>query len=344
MMTTLDARNITGDGVAVKLTLDEWKERFERWKAAIRDPDDFLAVPDFLQALLSTCPAGGEGVHFWFPAAAYRLARWPFRLPPQEIHDHLERTALANGRKPKAGEIADAINFVLGSQTTFRASRRKAKPKLNKAKEHEARTYRRGAQKELYARSAVRKPWTLTPFQILLRLHPVNATLAINFDKYNGHAVRLCEKAAKLLANAQTIVPHVPTRHTVPGNHRALEDFEVWSFAVTEFDSGTRDEQASKILWLAAVGLSTLKPVPALAMVVWSGGKSLQAWWDVRGRSAKDALTLINIAVTIGADPATRTMNQLVRMPNGVRRERNVRTKQSVIFLSALNHENEKQR
>jgi hypothetical protein len=83
------------------MEITEFTQKLLRWQSAVKSPDDNLALPGLIEDLLSSCPKAGNGCHYWFPRAAYRLARWPFKLPAQEIHDLLEKAALANGRKPK---------------------------------------------------------------------------------------------------------------------------------------------------------------------------------------------------------------------------------------------------
>jgi hypothetical protein len=56
-----------------------------------------------------------------------------------------------------------------------------------------------------------------------------------------------------------------------------------------------------------------------MALVVFSGGKSLHGWYYVANASEKEVEKFFEYAVSIGADPATKTINQYVRM-SGARR------------------------
>jgi len=56
-----------------------------------------------------------------------------------------------------------------------------------------------------------------------------------------------------------------------------------------------------------------------MVLVVFSGGKLFHGWYHVANASEKDVASFFEYAVSIGADPATKTINQYVRMP-GARR------------------------
>jgi hypothetical protein len=62
--------------------------------------------------------------------------------------------------------------------------------------------------------------------------------------------------------------------------------------------------------------LAKLRP---LALVVHSGGKSLHGWYPCEGESEEVMHRFMRYAVSLGADHATWTRIQLVRMPDGVR-------------------------
>ena len=79
---------------------------------------------------------------------------------------------------------------------------------------------------------------------------------------------------------------------------------------VIEFDSGTQAEHAACLRWLA-------RALP-LELVVWSGGKSLHGWFDVRGRDEAEAARFFASAVELGADPRLWSPCQFVRLPAGI--------------------------
>jgi hypothetical protein len=87
-------------------------------------------------------------------------------------------------------------------------------------------------------------------------------------------------------------------------------------YLVVEFDEGSHDSHASIIQHLAAA-------MP-LCMAVDSGGKSIHAWFDVRERSEASTRRFFQLACQLGADPATWTKSQFVRMPQGRRANGNL--------------------
>jgi hypothetical protein len=82
-------------------------------------------------------------------------------------------------------------------------------------------------------------------------------------------------------------------------------------FLVVEQDQGTIDEQAAILLHLA-------ESAP-LTMAVHSGHRSIHGWFFCLGRSEYQLKLFMRSAVALGADHATWTRNQFVRMPDGLR-------------------------
>jgi hypothetical protein len=92
---------------------------------------------------------------------------------------------------------------------------------------------------------------------------------------------------------------------------------------IVEFDTGTIDAQAALLLHLA-----TFAP---MVLVVHSGGKSLHGWFFAAGRGEDVVRKFFAYAVSLGADPATWTRSQFVRMPDGTRDNG---ARQTVYFLN----------
>jgi hypothetical protein len=82
-------------------------------------------------------------------------------------------------------------------------------------------------------------------------------------------------------------------------------------FLIIEFDLGTADEHAALLLHLA-------ERAP-LALAVHSGAKSLHGWFYCKGQAEARLECFMRYAVSLGADRATWTRSQFVRMPDGVR-------------------------
>jgi hypothetical protein len=84
-------------------------------------------------------------------------------------------------------------------------------------------------------------------------------------------------------------------------------------FQVVEFDRGSPQQQAAILS-----SLHTPATVP-LIMVLWSGGKSMHGWFDVRAFSETAKQDFFAWAVTLGADASLWDPCKLVRMPGGRR-------------------------
>jgi hypothetical protein len=82
-------------------------------------------------------------------------------------------------------------------------------------------------------------------------------------------------------------------------------------FLVVEQDAGLPDEQAAVLVHLA-------KRAP-LVLAVFSGGKSIHGWFFCAGQTEERLRAFMNFAVELGADRATWTRSQFVRMPDGTR-------------------------
>jgi hypothetical protein len=118
------------------------------------------------------------------------------------------------------------------------------------------------------------------------------------------------------LAALQLIVPSpmtARTGHTQDGKESAhtLETTGPRRFLVIEQDGGTIDEQAAILLHLA-------KRAP-LSLAVHSGSKSIHGWFYCVGQTEERLRAFVQYAVSLGADRATWTRSQFVRMPDGTR-------------------------
>jgi hypothetical protein len=136
-----------------------------------------------------------------------------------------------------------------------------------------------------------------------------------------GRTKKLCATASRekwrgFLEKLQFIVPspmsatHGMTKSNKRGM-RALDNTGPRRFMVVEFDTGTFDMHAAVLMHLA-------KFAP-LVMVVHSGNKSLHGWFFCARDPDSAVEKCFGYAVSLGADPATWTRCQLVRMPDGQR-------------------------
>jgi hypothetical protein len=96
-------------------------------------------------------------------------------------------------------------------------------------------------------------------------------------------------------------------------SHRCQNNTGIRRHLVAEFDDPnlTKDQQAR-----LATRLGKLAP---LVMVVYSGGKSLHAWFRVDHLSSKDQVRFFCVACLLGADPTRWDVCGWLRMPGGLR-------------------------
>ncbi len=100
-------------------------------------------------------------------------------------------------------------------------------------------------------------------------------------------------------------------------------------FSVLSRDGKTETRYAPLIRRLAETGVSVadlcasillhLAEYLPLVMALSSGGKSEHGWFWVQGVSEAELLVFMRYAVSLGADHATWTRSQFVRMPDGTR-------------------------
>jgi len=125
-------------------------------------------------------------------------------------------------------------------------------------------------------------------------------------------------RSKKILSTMQFIVPnpmlgHASRKEDGKLSPRCLNNTGPRRFLVVEFDSGSFDAHAAS-LW----HLGSTKAL-SLTMVVFSGSKSLHGWFHCEGIPEERLLRFMRYAVQLGADPATWTRCQFVRMPDGRR-------------------------
>jgi hypothetical protein len=130
------------------------------------------------------------------------------------------------------------------------------------------------------------------------------------------------------LAELALIVPSpmsAVTGLTKEGNESAhtLSNTGPRRFLICEFDTGTTDEQAALLLHLAGYA--------PLVCALHSGGKSLHGWFYVHGQPDEKVARFFRYSVRLGADHATWTRCQFVRMPDSIR---DSGQRQTVFFLN----------
>jgi hypothetical protein len=163
-------------------------------------------------------------------------------------------------------------------------------------------------------------------------LFPGNPLLCVGLDKARFTTAPREEFRGKL-SGKSLIVPSPmsallgrkknPKPDENPLSAHTLDNTGPRHFLVTEFDRGTEDEQAA-LIW-------HLKDFAPLVLILWSGSKSYHAWWNCQGIAESTTRDFMRYAVRLGADPATWTRSQFVRLPQGWRADKGKR--QEVYFF-----------
>jgi hypothetical protein len=281
-------------------------------------------LPQFLRDLLASPPRSGDqggGVHRWM----FRVAR--------HLHTHrsfddsfaLLRACVEDcGRTVPEQEIWDAIKH---SQLVA------WRPQHAAGADHESESGRRWPPVNAKWRATIIRDyacsvydwWESSPVryedsgshaeEILPVLFPNNPLVCIGWQKNAALTDHLSAFRGEL-GTLQFIVPSPmskPTGSTQEGraSPRCLDNTAPRRFLVVEFDSSSEDDQASLLAYLTTRG--------PLVLVMFSGGKSLHAWFCCTTHPEERVQSFMSEAVKLGADPATWTPCQFVRMPDGTR-------------------------
>jgi hypothetical protein len=274
--------------------------------------------PRFAYDLLAAMPGRGGGLHDWL----FKVARLfhPYRDENEIIN--LLRAATAD-EPVKPGEIesavarSKAVAWVPGQPS--RVVPAPAWPAVN----HEARDtiIQSGAGLvDLWEQSPVRFEDDTTHTEKLIdQLFPGDPLLCCGVSK-SKFDTRTREEWRGNLSELAVIVPSPMTARSgltqegEPSAH-ALSITGPRRFLIVEFDRGAVDDHAA-LLW----HLASKAP---LAMVVHSGSRSLHGWFFCAGQPEEQLRQVMRYCVSLGADRATWTRSQFVRMPDGSRENGN---------------------
>jgi hypothetical protein len=270
--------------------------------------------PRFAFDLLAAMPGRGGGLHNWL----FRVARLfhPYRNEDEIIN--LLRAATA-GESVKPGEIEDAVARSKAAAWTpgqpSRAITAPAWPALDR-KARDAIIQSGYRLVDLWEASPIRVDDNDAHTEELVdALFPDNPLLCCGLSD-SKFDTRLREEWRGQLSPLQLIVPSPMTARTGltqngKASAHALSITGPRRFLVVEFDRGNVDDHAA-LLWHLA------QKAP-LALVVHSGSKSLHGWFYCLGQAEEKLRRFFSYAVSLGADPATWTRSQFVRMPDGLR-------------------------
>jgi hypothetical protein len=298
-----------------KESLERGKESFEG-KASMSLSATYnnnIRLPRWAADIIANPPRSGQGFHFWLFRAACAL--WKCGRKEREIAAILENAATTCGRRVTTREVEDAVRNSERSAFQFARSRQSPWPSLN-TEQREAVIASRLGLVDLWEFSPIRldhnEPRTE---EIIDALFPGNPLLCGGQSSHEFTTRSRSEWRGEL-TTLQLIVPSPMTArigHTQDGKEsaHALSITGSRRFLVIEQDAGPVDEQAAVLLHLADRA--------PLAVAVHSGSKSIHGWFYCTGQAEEKLRRFMQYAVSLGADTATWTRSQFVRMPDGVR-------------------------
>jgi hypothetical protein len=275
-------------------------------------------LPRGLSNVLAACPSAGAGVHAWLFKCAAALHR--AGCQEQEMAGLIADAASGCGRFLEPHEIPDAIR-------NSRPGSSRRKPVLGRgvaAKGSEISQWPKPSGERI--ESLVDAPDAPGLFD-LWELSPL---LCCGW-RNNKAGTRTREEWRGRLSKLSLIVPSPMTakegrrKSDSQLSPRTLENTGARRFLAVEFDDGRGDDAQAARLW----HLNSFSP---LVLVVHSGGKSLHGWFYTQGDAESGWHKFMRYAVSIGADPSTWTRCQMVRMPDGMRREPGLGQRRQTVF------------
>lgn len=288
-----------------------------------------VTLPDWLSQLLAECPAAGKGVHAWLFKTARQLHA---HYPAPEIVRLLEQGAAQCGRPVAQREIQDAVQAALQCAWTPASIPRpmRAVPKWPAVNQEQREAIIRDGPglADLWDASPVRfENNDSRTEEIVDVLFPGNPLLCCGWSAHKFDT-RPREEWRDELCRLQLIVPSpmtAPAGTTQDGREskHTLNNTGPRRFLVIEFDQGSFDDHAAILAHLAEFG--------PLVLAVHSGNKSLHGWFHCSGRNEEKLHRFMRYATTLGADPATWTRSQFVRLPDG---RRDTGARQAVLYFN----------
>jgi hypothetical protein len=274
-------------------------------------------LPPFLQDLLAAVPRAGNGVHAWLFQVARQLHA---HLPAVEIVALLECRAQGCGRHVSHKEIEDAVKNALACawHPSGNASPMQPTAKWPGVNQEQRAAILRdnGGLADLWEFSHPRiEDNGQHTEKIIDQLFPGNPLLCCGKSNSDFNTKPREDWRGKMSMLA-LIVPSPmsavsgTTKDGKESKH-TLANTGARRFLICEFDTGTTDEHAALLVHLGGYA--------PLVCAVHSGGKSLHGWFYVHGQPDVKVEKFFRYAVSLGADRATWTRSQFVRMPDGTR-------------------------
>ncbi len=274
-------------------------------------------LPKWAADLLAACPSSGSGVHQWVFKCAGALQR--AGCDGEQAAALIAKAAAGCGRELEPHEIPDAIKNSRGGSTSTTPAPKWPKRDIGRIEAIENEPGAPGLA-DLAECSPVRfRDDGSRTEELIDRLFPGNPLLCCGWSK-NRTGTGTREEWRGQLGGLPLIVPNPMIaeegKRKSDGalSTRTLDNTGPRRFLVIEFDDKRGEDSQAARLW----HLSRLSP---LVLALHSGGKSVHGWFCTHGEDEAGWLKFMRYAVSLGADKALWTRCQLVRMPDGTRRE-----------------------
>lgn len=279
-------------------------------------------------AIASLHPAPEHGIHTWIFGSACHLAGHGFTA--QEIAAALAPRCIGLRRPVPAGEIEEAAASAM-REVAGRADTAHVAPTA-------AHVSRWPSFDEQLARNAIERAYHIAPPRWT---KPPTVAVAVAALFRPGELVCIGDTletadtrpleawlADPAIERAQFVVPSPmskPLGITKEGKEspRCLDNTGPRRWLVVEFDNHWSHSQQFALHF-------HLGGIAPLAAIVHSAGKSCHGWFNVENEGANEVRAFFNYAVRLGADPATFTPCQFVRLPGGWRPDKE--KQQEIVF------------
>jgi len=255
--------------------------------------------------LLKKRPESGE-VHRWICYAACRLV--DAGCEDNEVEEIVEEALQEEGlRDAKPNEIDDAIAFARGERKTSTPKRPPPNPALIASL----------SGPTLDEIINVDLAGTSRAFEHIDALFPGNPLLCVGKTDFN-FTTNTKQNLRGVLGLRSLVVPSPMSARvgrTKQGkiSMHSLDNTGGRKYHIVEFDADTLDSHIAR-LW-------HLKQYAPLKLIVFSGNKGLHGWFHVEGWPEEKLERWFNYTAALGADKATETRSQFVRIPDGTRQD-----------------------
>lgn len=289
----------------------------------------YQPLPRWAADILGSPPSRGDGLNRWLLRAALALRRCG-RDERDIVHALAAATAGEAIRGDEIERAAKRSGEFVSAEGDYRATlKTSAKwPAFDATERHRVVSAIGLGATDL---------WEASPYRLLDSGPDAEAVIDLLFPgdpllccarKLNEARTHLRSTWRGHLGRMPFIVPSpmiAPFGRTQQGrpSARSLSNTGPRHYLVVEQDRGSIEEQAAVLIHLAGQA--------PLVLCVFSGSKSIHAWFSCRGASEVVQKRFFAAAVRLGADPATWTRCQLVRMPEGRRDNGN---RQSLLYLN----------